>query len=53
VTFWLIPGVFEDSRNLIRGEEGPLEHEAENFVYLTGLFIRLAIQGGKRKLVNG
>jgi len=24
----------------------PLEHEAENFVYLTGLFIRLAIQSG-------
>lgn len=22
----------------------PLEHEAENFVYITGLFIRLAIQ---------
>jgi hypothetical protein len=25
----------------------PLEHEAENFVYLTGLFIRLAIQAEK------
>ena len=25
----------------------PLEHEAENFIYLTGLFIRLAIQSEK------
>jgi len=24
----------------------PLEHEAETFVYLTGLFFRLAIQSG-------
>jgi hypothetical protein len=25
----------------------PLEHEAENFVYMTGVFIRLAIQAEK------
>ena len=27
----------------------PLEHEVENFVYLTGLFIRLAIQSEKNR----